>query len=106
MRPHPNAAHRSWFYTAMGVVALLAVVVGFGRTYALPLAQGTFAGPRSVHVHGALAMAWMLLATLVLLWAGAGIVVEQSLETVAFDSPWWRATAHAIYRWLEGSGWV
>lgn len=45
----------------MGCVALLAVVVGFGRTYAAPMARGTLDIPTIVHVHGALAMAWVLL---------------------------------------------
>jgi hypothetical protein len=224
----------------MSGVALLAVAIGFGRTYAVPMTRGTFAAPRWVHVHGALAFAWvllfalqpvlvrlrllrwhrrvgylglplavgialtmvpagvfqatrdaaagagptgisgllgaltsgalfvalvaagiatrrdreaharwLLLATLVvvwpawfrfrhwfpsvprpdiwfavvlsylwigvaiardrmvrgtvhpvLLWGGLGVVVEQALEVLAFDTPWWRATAHAIYAWV------
>ncbi|HEX7704990.1 MAG TPA: hypothetical protein VF701_00880 [Thermoanaerobaculia bacterium] len=236
---------RSWFYTVMGVVALLAVCVGFGRTYAIPLARKTFEAPTVVHVHGAFAMAWvllfitqplllrwrrlrwhrqigmiglplaigvmvtmipagffqatrdaqagagptgisgilgvltsgalfvglvtagivarrdreaharwLLLATLVMLWpawfrfrhyfpsvprpdiwfaialaylwipvaairdrivrgsvhpviawGGSFVILEQSLEVIAFDSPWWRSAAHAIYRWLERS-WI
>jgi hypothetical protein len=52
---------RPWFYTVMGCVALCAVGVGFGRTYAVPLARGTFDAPAVVHVHGAFAMAWVLL---------------------------------------------
>lgn len=50
-----------WFYVAMGGVTLLAVAVGFGRTYAAPLARGTFHGPAILHVHGALALSWVLL---------------------------------------------
>jgi hypothetical protein len=234
---------RSWYYTVMGCVALLAVCVGFGRTYAIPLARRTFDAPAVVHVHGAFAMAWvllfiiqplllrwrrlrwhrqigmlglplaigvmvtmipagffqatrdaqagagptgisgilgvftsgalfvglviagivarrnreaharwLLLATLVMLWpawfrfrhyfplvprpdiwfavilaylwipvaairdrlvrgsvhpviawGGSFVILEQSLEVVAFDSPWWRSAAHAVYSWLEGS---
>ena len=234
------APSRSWFFTGMGGVALLAVAVGFGRTYAAPMARGTFVAPRAVHVHGALALAWvllfavqpllvrlrlvrwhrrlgtlglplavgiavtmvpagvfqatrdaaagagptgisgllgvltsgvlfvtlvtagivtrrdraaharwLLLATLVvlwpawfrfrhwfpavprpdvwfalvlayswigvamvrdrivrgavhpvLLWGGLGIVLEQSAEALAFDAPWWRATAQAVYAWV------
>jgi hypothetical protein len=45
----------------MGAVALFAICVGFGRTYAAPLMRGTFAGPRILHVHGAFAVAWVLL---------------------------------------------
>jgi hypothetical protein len=45
----------------MGVVALLAICVGFGRTYAVPMMRGTFGGPRVLHIHGAFALAWVLL---------------------------------------------
>lgn len=54
-------AKRSWLFTVMGGVVLFAVVLAFGRTYALPMARGTFQSPASVHVHGAFASAWVLL---------------------------------------------
>ena len=237
---------RPWFYTVMGGVALFAVLAGFGRTYALPLARRTFDAPTVVHVHAAFAAAWillfitqplllrwrrlrwhkqvgriglplafgvaitmipagyfqatrdaaagagptgisgflgvftsgalfvalvfagilarkdresharwLLLATLVvvwpawfrfrhyfpsvprpdvwfaivlayswvlvaavrdwwvrgsvhpvLAWGGLAVVFEQTLEVFAFDSAWWRATAHVLYRWLDGSWFV
>ncbi len=56
--------NRSWFYTGMGAVALLAVAVGFGRTYAAPIARGTFSAPFVVHLHGAFAVSWVLLFVL------------------------------------------
>ena len=52
---------RPWFYTVMGGVVLFAVVLGFGRTYAAPMARGAFDAPAVVHVHGAFASAWVLL---------------------------------------------
>jgi hypothetical protein len=36
----------------------------------------------------------------VLLWGGSALILEQSLELLAFDTPWWRATAQVIYAWL------
>jgi hypothetical protein len=42
----------------------------------------------------------------VLLWGGLVVIVEQVGEVLAFDSPWWRAMAHGLYRWLDGSGLV
>lgn len=54
-------ATRPWFYTVMGGVVLFAVIIGFGRTYAVPLARGAFDAPAAVHLHGAFAMAWVLL---------------------------------------------
>ena len=56
-----SRATRPWFYTWMGGVALLAVAIGFGVTYAAPMVRGTFQAPTAVHVHGAFAMAWVLL---------------------------------------------
>jgi hypothetical protein len=35
-----------WFYVAMAAVTLVAVAVGFGRTYAAPMASGAFRGLR------------------------------------------------------------
>lgn len=52
---------RSWFFVSMGVLALGAVLVGFGRTYALPMSRGTFSAPWVVHLHGAFALSWVLL---------------------------------------------
>ncbi|QJR34626.1 hypothetical protein [Gemmatimonas groenlandica] len=52
---------RSWFFVGMGAVALGAVLFGFGRTYVVPMSRGTFAAPWVVHLHGALAMTWVLL---------------------------------------------
>jgi hypothetical protein len=45
----------------MGAVALSAVAIGFGRTYALPMTRGTFSAPPAVHIHGAFAAGWLLL---------------------------------------------
>lgn len=36
----------------------------------------------------------------VLLWGGSAVVLEQSFEVLAFDSPWWRAAAHTLYAWV------
>lgn len=45
----------------MGLVAVFSICVGFGRTYAAPMVHGTFVGPRILHVHGAISLAWVLL---------------------------------------------
>jgi hypothetical protein len=49
------------FYAGYGLLALAAVFIGFGTTYALPMARGTFVAPATVHLHGALCLAWVLL---------------------------------------------
>jgi hypothetical protein len=45
----------------MGAIALFSICVGFGRTYAAPMMRGTFTGPTILHIHGACALAWVLL---------------------------------------------
>jgi hypothetical protein len=45
----------------MGAVAVFAIGVGFSRTYAAPMMDGSFVGPRILHVHGAFSLAWVLL---------------------------------------------
>ncbi len=57
----------------MAGVAVLAVLIGFGRTYALPMARGTFRAPWVVHLHGAFAASWVLLFAvqpLLVRWGG------------------------------------
>lgn len=48
------------FYLLMGVVALLAVLVGFFTTYILPSLMGSFQAPGVVHMHGLFAFAWVV----------------------------------------------
>jgi hypothetical protein len=49
------------FYLGFGLFGLLVVAFGFGLTYAAPMARGTFSAPWFVHLHGASALAWVLL---------------------------------------------
>jgi uncharacterized membrane protein YozB (DUF420 family) len=56
-----GAAQGLWFFPAMALVTLFAVLVGFGRTYGLPVARGTFDGPVSMHIHGVFTLAWVML---------------------------------------------
>lgn len=56
-----RSARSPRFFQAMAVVALFALIVGFGSTYFAPLARGTFDGPTALHVHGAFAMGSVLL---------------------------------------------
>ena len=49
------------FYIGFGLVGLAVVALGFGVTYALPMARRTFSAPWIVHLHGAAALSWVLL---------------------------------------------
>ena len=64
MTPTParsQTATRSSFFVVIAGVIAAAVAFGFGRTYAAPIVRGTFAAPWVVHLHGALAGAWVML---------------------------------------------
>lgn len=52
---------RRYIYVLLGVVALVMVHVGFGRTYIGPVLNGAFTGRKVLHVHGAIFMAWIVL---------------------------------------------
>ena len=58
----PRPLH-GYFVTFTALFALL-VLIGFSRTFFLPVAQGTFSRPPVVHIHGALFFAWTLLLVL------------------------------------------
>lgn len=49
------------FYLAFAVTAIAAVLIGFSTTYFIPGPRGTLNIPWIVHLHGWLAMAWVLL---------------------------------------------
>ena len=48
------------FYFGFGFYALATVFVGFSTTYILPLSRGAFDAPVVVHLHGALALSWVV----------------------------------------------
>jgi len=52
---------RSSFYFYLSLVFVAVAFGGFARTYVIPVATGTFAGPAIQHVHGILFLAWTVL---------------------------------------------
>ena len=48
----------SFFYLAMGCVALAAALAGFSTTYFIPLARSRFEGTAILHLHGVLFFGW------------------------------------------------
>lgn len=56
------ADRNTGFYLASALAALAIVLVGFNLTYLQPLVSRDYAGPWWGHVHGALALGWVLLA--------------------------------------------
>ncbi len=64
------------FYFGMGLAGLVVVAVGFGWTYAVPMFRQTFSAPWFVHLHGASALAWLLLfigQPLLVRWRRSGL---------------------------------
>jgi hypothetical protein len=49
------------FYLSFGLAGLVIVGFGFGWTYAVPMVRRSFSAPWYVHLHGATALAWVLL---------------------------------------------
>lgn len=45
----------------MAVVGLFAAIIGFAKTFFIPVANGRFHAPVAIHVHGAFAFAWVIL---------------------------------------------
>lgn len=59
-----DAAPRGGFYVGMALTGLAVVLLGFSRTYLAPMARGDFQAAAVVHLHGALALGWVLLFVL------------------------------------------
>ena len=49
------------FFIFIAIIGLLAVLIGFGKTFIVPTAKGTFSAPLIIHIHGAFAFSWILL---------------------------------------------
>jgi hypothetical protein len=43
------------------MIGLLAVLIGFAKTFILPIGRGSFTAPPIVYIHGAFAFSWILL---------------------------------------------
>lgn len=52
---------RSSFFFVMSLIGLLAVFVGFSKTFIAPVVAGSFKAPFSIHLHGAFAFGWVIL---------------------------------------------
>lgn len=49
------------FFLIIAIVGLLAALIGFAKTFFIPVANGSFEAPVTIHVHGAFAFAWIIL---------------------------------------------
>jgi hypothetical protein len=51
----------SRFYLGFALAGLAAIAIGFSTTFILPMYRDTFVAPAIVHLHGALALSWIVL---------------------------------------------
>lgn len=49
------------YFLIFALIGLIAVLMGFGYTYIVPLSKGSFNVPIAVHIHGAFSLSWILL---------------------------------------------
>lgn len=81
-RQVPKKLH-GYFIAFTSIFACI-VVLGFSRTFFIPVANGTFARPLVVHVHGGLFFGWTLLLFVQALLAAAGkLKLHRRLGSVA-----------------------
>jgi hypothetical protein len=55
-----RASKPSYFFL-IAIVGLLAVFIGFAKTFIAPVTTGTFSAPNIIYIHGAFALSWILL---------------------------------------------
>lgn len=48
-------------YTVIGAIGLVAVLIGFSKTFIVPVANASFHEPFVIYVHGFLALSWIVL---------------------------------------------
>jgi hypothetical protein len=53
----------SFFFPAMAILGLLAVLIGFWKTFIEPVSRGAFEAPIAIYIHGAFAFSWVSLFT-------------------------------------------
>lgn len=81
--PRFSTDRQTHFYLASAVAGLLVVLVGFNLTYLQPVAAQRYDGPWWGHIHGALALGWVLL-TIVQAWlAPRKLIVHRRLGIAA-----------------------
>ncbi|MEO6405026.1 MAG: hypothetical protein ABIO32_06020 [Ferruginibacter sp.] len=49
------------FFLIIAIVGLLAVLIGFAKTFIIPVATNSFSAPLLIHIHGAFAFGWIIL---------------------------------------------
>lgn len=62
LMPHPAAnKYQPTFFTVISLLALFAILVGFLKTFIIPILTGTKTWPVSIYIHAAFVFGWVLL---------------------------------------------
>lgn len=48
-------------YTAIGVIGIAAILIGFSKTFIIPVANSSFQAPLIIYIHGFFAFSWVVL---------------------------------------------
>jgi hypothetical protein len=56
-----SITRRPSYFLWIALLGLLAVLIGFAKTFILPVGRGSFTAPPIVYIHGAFAFSWILL---------------------------------------------
>lgn len=56
-----TADRKPSFFLIMSIVSLTVAIIGFAKTFFIPLSTGTFKAPMAVHIHGTFAFSWIIL---------------------------------------------
>lgn len=49
------------FFTAIGAIGIAAVLIGFSKTFIIPVSNATFHAPLIIYIHGFFAFSWIVL---------------------------------------------
>ncbi|MEQ8582297.1 MAG: hypothetical protein RIC30_01645 [Marinoscillum sp.] len=61
LAPQPRKKGRSSLFYTISIIGLMAALIGFSKTFFLPMATGEFKAPIAVHMHGFFAFTWVIL---------------------------------------------
>lgn len=56
-----TSTYKNLFFISIGTVGLLAVLIGFSKTFIIPVSKGSFTAPIIIYIHGAFAFSWISL---------------------------------------------
>lgn len=59
MTDHASRVQRSKLFLWLGVLGIVVAIIGFTKTFFIPLFSGTFSAPPAIYIHGAFLFGWV-----------------------------------------------